>query len=951
LPPAFQLRRYAWSAKLPLSILTDFEEFAVYDCLFKPIKTDKASTARMLYYNYKDYTDKWEEISSIFSREAILKGSFDKYIDSGKKKRGTAEVDSAFLKEIESWRENLAQNIAIRNPKLSQRGINFSVQKIIDRIIFLRISEDRGLETNTLREIGNKTKVYTLLCELFLKADKRYNSGLFHFKSEKDIATHPDELTLTIKLDDAPLKSIIKNLYYPDSPYEFSVLPPDILGHVYEQFLGKVIRLDDSHRAIIEEKPEVRKAGGVYYTPTYIVDYIVKNTVGKLLDGKTTKQAEKLKILDPACGSGSFLIEAYQYLLDWHLEKYLMEMFDKTIAEMSKKLKISLTKENNEQAERLKKQIENYNKKRIKMFRGRYYDLKMAFGKNIKIPKTENQALKSGKKRSAIRPTDKGGWCLTLNEKKRILLNHVYGVDIDNQAVEVTKLSLLLKILEGESQSEFLGERVLPDLGNNIKCGNSLICPDFYEKKSMDLFDEKERYRINVFDWKSEFPEILSGKNPGFNAVIGNPPYIGFHGFKKEKEYFSGKYNSAKGKYDIYVLFIERVSKLINNKGVMSYICPTAFMKRKHGLHIRSYILKNLAIQCIIDFEHKRIFKDALNYTGIFIFSKLATSNNKIDYKQGFDGESFSVNQNDLSDNLWIIKNPEQESIIKKIESNPHISKLIDFTGKISEGIVTGLNDIYLLSNQFIETNNIETEFLKKCLRGKNIRRYYLENLTEYVFYPYNSNNELINENDIKTRCPNYYRLLVNSKDRIHSRQYFNKSKKMWYELWNQRKIVNFESYKIIVPELADKNRFMLDSEQLYYGDTVCGFYLKSGIEIDLHYILGLLNSKLVEYFHKKTSVPKTNNYFIYKTKFLKEIPIRNINFNDIEDKKRHKQIIELVEQMLQLHKQLAEAKTSPEKTAIQRQIDATDNQIDQLVYNLYDLTPAEIKIIENANI
>ncbi len=144
--PAFQLRRYAWSAKLPLSILTDFEEFALYDCRIRPANTDKASTGRIKILAYSEYPQKWEEIASIFSREAVLKGSFDKYAETSRTKKGTAEVDAAFLKEIESWRDLLARNLAIRNPGLSQRELNFAVQRTIDRIIFLRICEDRGIE-------------------------------------------------------------------------------------------------------------------------------------------------------------------------------------------------------------------------------------------------------------------------------------------------------------------------------------------------------------------------------------------------------------------------------------------------------------------------------------------------------------------------------------------------------------------------------------------------------------------------------------------------------------------------------------------------------------------------------------------------------------------------------------------------------------------------------------
>jgi type I restriction-modification system DNA methylase subunit len=269
---------------------------------------------------------------------------------------------------------------------LSQRELNFAVQQTIDRIIFLRICEDRGIEPyGKLMALQNGVNVYARLREMFHDADDRYNSGLFHFKREKG-RDAPDELTLNLEIDDKPLKEIFKNLYYPDCPYEFSVLGADILGSVYEQFLGKVIRLTSGNRAVVEDKPEVKKAGGVFYTPAYIVQYIVQHTVGKLLEGKSTKQAEGIRILDPACGSGSFLIGAYQHLLDWHLERY------------------------QEDAEKFSKG-----------------------------------------KAARIRPGAQNTWRLTTAEKKRILLEHIYGVDIDAQAVEVTKLSLLLKMLEGES--------------------------------------------------------------------------------------------------------------------------------------------------------------------------------------------------------------------------------------------------------------------------------------------------------------------------------------------------------------------------------------------------------------------------------------------------------------------------------------------------------------------
>jgi hypothetical protein len=491
-----------------------------------------------MYLRFTDYLDKWDEIAGIFSKDAVLKGSFDRYAESTKKKKGTAEVDDAFLKEIEGWRDVLARNIATRNENLSQRDLNYSVQTTIDRIIFLRICEDRGVEHYArLMAVTNGDGIYPRLMQLFYEADDKYNSGLFHFKSEKGRMEAPDELSTQLKIDDKILRDIIQSLYYPDSPYEFSALPADILGQVYEQFLGKVIRLTTGHRAVVEDKPEVKKAGGVFYTPTYIVDYIVQNTVGELLEGKTPKQADNITICDPACGSGSFLIGAYQYLLDWRRDYYV---------------------ENG--PEKFKKEL------------------------------YQSQG---------------GEWRLTIQERKRILLNNIYGVDIDSQAVETTKLSLLLKVLEQATEEtikhnlRLFHERALPDLASNIKCGNSLIGPDFYNGHQLDLLDEEERYRINVFDWKTEFPEIM--KSGGFDGVIGNPPYVRQEALGQFKEYFSERYDTYHGVADLYVYFIEKGATLIKAEGFFSYIVANKWMRAKYGEPLRRW-LKQRQIEEIVDF-------------------------------------------------------------------------------------------------------------------------------------------------------------------------------------------------------------------------------------------------------------------------------------------------------------------------------------------------------------
>jgi hypothetical protein len=612
-PAAFQLRRYAWSAKLPLSILSDFEEFAVYDCRIKPDKSDSASVARVFYCAYRDFAEKWDWIASIFSRDAVLKGSFDKYADTNKAKRGTSEVDDDVLATIEGWRNDLAHNIALRNPELSQKELNFAVQRIIDRILFLRISEDRGIENyGRLLALTNGPNIYPRLCELFHDADARYNSGLFHFKAEKDRNEPPDELTLRIEIDDKLLSGMLKQLYYPESPYEFTVIPADILGQVYEQFLGKIIRLTAGHRAVIEDKPEVKKAGGVYYTPTYIVDYIVKQTVGKLIENKTPKQTTKLRILDPACGSGSFLINAYQHLLDWHRDWYITNK-PETFAK----------------------------------------------GKNATLVQTMR------------------GWKLTIAERKRILLSNIYGVDIDPQAVEVTKLSLLLKVLEGENEQtlqpflRFFHERALPDLGNNIKCGNSLIGPDFYQQKELLPMTEEERYKINVFDWDAEFPEIM--KSGGFDTVIGNPPYS-FMISVKEQNYFTQEYKHQDYQKDLYLLFLERYGLLIKIKGLLGVIVSNTWLQSVTYKNIRRYLTGEYRWHRVLHLPEK-VFKSIVD-THVVIFERRPSFTPNDEYVQiEIYGTGEILKLKDIPRNgecINIIKSAEVQNLYGKIIGLSH---------------------------------------------------------------------------------------------------------------------------------------------------------------------------------------------------------------------------------------------------------------------------------------
>lgn len=677
--PAYQLRRYAWSAKLPLSVLTDFEELAIYDCRIQPNEKDKVSTGRVAYYNFDQYLEKFDEIYGVLSIDAVLKGSFDRYSESTKLKKGTAAVDSAFLGEIESWRDLFARNIAIRNQGLSVDELNFAVQHTIDRIIFLRICEDRGIEEyGRLQALLNGANVYDRLLELFYKADDKYNSGLFDFKS--------DRLSHSLAIDDKALKHIIENLYYPKSPYEFSVIGADILGNVYEQFLGKVIRLTAGHQAKVEEKPEVKKAGGVFYTPEYIVDYIVKNTVGNALEGKTAKQAEKVRVLDPACGSGSFLIGAYQYLLDWHIKWY-----------------------------------------------------------------TDNEPERHSKGKAPAVFHGKGGWRLTTSEKKRILLNSIFGVDIDRQAVEVTKLSLLLKVLEDENHETIgknlllFNERVLPNLDKNIKCGNSLIGSDFYSQ--MDLGMGNDDARVNVFDWNDEkrgFGAIM--KEGGFDCVIGNPPYVRQEMLGNFKPYFERHYKTYHGVADLYVYFIEKGVQLLKEGGLFSYIVANKWMRASYGEALRGW-LKAQQLKEIIDFGDLRVFQKATTYPCIIRIGKGGKLDktfdtvkvDSLDFKdldEYLEGKRFEVSRASLGDKGWSLAGESENMILEKIKAaGVPLGEYVE--GKIYYGIKTGFNEAFVIDaetkDKIIKEEPQSKELIKSFLVGKDIKRYRIEDRGRYL--------------------------------------------------------------------------------------------------------------------------------------------------------------------------------------------------------------------------
>jgi hypothetical protein len=696
--------------------------------------------------------------------------------------------------------------------------------------------------------------IYSNLIEYFRAADDAYNSGLFHFRREHGREV-PDELTPSLNIDDGVLKHIVRQLYWPARPYAFEVVPADILGQVYERFLGRVIHLTSGHRAKVEDKPEVKKAGGVYYTPTYVVDYIVKSTVGGLLEGKSWKQAARIHVLDPACGSGSFLLGAYDCLLNWYRDQYIQDGSEK-------------------------------HKKKL-----------------YKTP---------------------AGWKLTINEKKQILLNNIYGVDIDQQAVEVTKLSLLLKVLEGESEQtakpRLIKEPALPDLDKNIKCGNSLVGPDFYQAQQLLLLDEDERYRINVFDWNKEFPDMTGG----FDAVIGNPPWGG--DIDKELEYFHHRYPATtKDHTDSFKLFIEAGIERTVKSGYFSMIVPNPVLRQRRVKDVRQLLLTTTLVS-VVDLGED-VFKKVVAPSCILVVKKADAPK---DYSVSLrDLRRFSPAEKEekiklvaAGDGVMVEQRVfQQNKELEFMKGVGTISETVRRLGDIAEFVCkdAGINYQRVkvgmqakgksdLADRLLYEGKRERSIDQMFWKGSDIDRYWVAEKTERFCRP-----------DVRLR----------KNEVVHLNESVYKIKP-----------------KVLVRQTADSLIAAVDYRGVWFGRSVIAIVMNSE-QYRIEYLLGLMNSSYLNHLYHELVHEKGRVFAQVKLSKLAQLPIRMIDFANSGDKALHDKLIQLVEQMTQLVQKQSSARTQQARTLLDRLAKVTQRQIDKLVYRLYDLTEAEISAVE----
>ena len=552
-----------------------------------------------------------------------------------------------------------------------------------------------------------------------------------------------------------------------------------------------------------------------------------------------------------------------------------------------------------------------------------------------------------------------GQWKLTTTERKRILLQNIYGVDIDAQAVEVTKLSLLLKVLEGESeqtlvtQLRFYHERALPDLGRNIKCGNSLIGPDFYDQQEMGFLDEEERYRINVFDWNAEFSEIM--KAGGFDAVIGNPPW-GALLTEPELEYLRRRNRDIIVRMiDSFMYFVHQTSQRVHEQGFFGMILPDVILYQTDNQKLREYVIKNFAIHrllnmsdvfhkvtrpaCIVIFQRAKFAKHPIRVADLSHYSKstkplqITNTANFIDVPQ--------ADINKVPGLVFVTSSLAPYTLWAKVRAVPHdpLERLVDEDG-IQRGVSPDLKDAFLIDSKTAKEARLESAKLRPVLTGgKQVKRYYIERPDLLLIYT--------NRDDDFPQLPNIRAYIDQFRSRITCKEVKEKKHSI-YSLHRARdEQIFLKPTKLVGVITEDEIVLAPDDHQTFATDGLYVFALRDAS--DANYVLGILNSRLFVFLYRLLAIETGRVLAQVKPTVLAQLPIRKMDVSAPDDKGRHDRMVSLVERMLELNKQLAATQTEYARTNLQRQIDATEAQIDKLVYELYDLNADEITIVKEA--
>lgn len=859
--------------RVPLSLLTDFEEFRLFDCRDpEPLKTRddpvpfNKRVIKGFDIKYTDYVDRFDDLWATFERSKVAQGSLGQWrLSDQNLKDARIPPDVAFLATLRGWRLELARSMYRNDKTLTEDILTSASQLYVNRLVFLKMLADKGIEEAYLDQLlarvsAAKTEeisFHQACSDIFASLDGLYNGSIFGQRVELD----------SVKVDNKVLKSILESIRPEKAIYSLDAMPVNVVGTMYEEFLGEVIR-KQGKGITAEQKPEVRKAGGVYYTPQYIVDYIVEQTVAKLLaDCKTPEEVAKLRICDPACGSGSFLLGVYDRLVSWHLDWFKAKV-DEALA--------------------------------------------------------KGQALAAIQKkyRDAIHliATDGGrsSYLLSLNIKLRrdILTNSVYGVDIDEQAVEVTRFSLSMKAVEGfRDRDELYADvdlfktTVLPTLDGNIKCGNSLVGEDWFERQSLSIEDElRERRSLKPFDWRKEFP-LVFGKG-GFDAIVGNPPY-GATLAETSRAYLQTKYKSYEYQLNSFSLFIERSLQQLKAFGKIGYIIPAVILNQHYFSKIRSVILTESAINILFLLGY-RVFADAETGDTLILIARIEDARKNVvnclsasELAQFPKPSSTQVEQHEfLGNDRHCLNFGSADEIMSKlsVSATPlgDISTCVMGIKPYQTGKGKPKQTKTIVQSRPFDVDHIIDTTYKQYIVGKDITRY-----------------------SIVPKEPCYLK----------------------YGIWlaEPRPAAPFERVKIVCRQTSDCIVAAVDTSFYYNLNNVYNIEITKDT-ISIYYIIAILNSKLLKYAYFKIVGEKGRTFAEVKKVNLDRLPIKISS-----EKAFAEDIADKAKKLTNLQVLISGARTESDKKLYSSMADKLDREIDALVYQLYGLTEEEIAIVEEA--
>ena len=894
--PAFQTRKYGWNANHRIAVLTNFEHLAIYDTCYIPKESDGCTVARYRIFHFTEYIDRFDEILAIISRDAVYSGEFDKYLDDKFPTIGGEKqpVDTLFLAQINEWRVLLSNELYKKGDRYqSLEVLNDVVQEFINQIVFLRICEDKNLPLyHRLQDtISEPAQLQARLEELFRAADHRYNSGMF---SGEDII---------FDLSSAVISDMIKGLYYPQSPYLFNIIEPNLLGKIYEMFLTEQLELLSNNTIGLGKKRDCLNRS-VVTTPTEIVKYMVEKTLSKACSGKSPTDILNLRIADIACGSGIFLEEVFAYLQDYCIQQYI------------------------------------------------------ASGEQEHLLEIGNGCYK-----------------LTLEEKKRILCSCIYGIDIDIHAVEVAKFSLLIKLIENETDPSVADVLpILPNLSSNILFGNSLVS---MEELSGMAVSAEELIELAPFDWNT-----INGGNQ-FSVIIGNPPYVNtedMHTLLPETEVkvYKKKYKTSHKQFDKYFIFIEQAVRKTTEDGYICYIVPNKFFKIGAGEKLRNLIAKNQMLVSLDDFGDAQLFEDKIIYSSIlllckhrqdtFMYSNIDSANK---LWAGEEVSAIELNTSTLNKLPWRLTT--DMDFLLMLQKLDRIAVPLTKHAEIFNGIQTSAErptPIYWFSSDDIvaefqdaveicrDGNNYSIEkallrpYFKPTRQGeRGLNSYSILHTDKRIIFPYDEEGHLIPIEKMRTSYPGTYAYLEAYYDRLVPkcvsksgvRDVPNATEDTWYQYGRTQALTAFiNTPKLIVGVLSKEPMYVLDTDDILIasGGTAgyCAISKKADSPYALEYIQAWLSNPITERILEIVGSDFEGGFTARGTFVLSTLPFVELNFEDNGQKALYDRVIEASREIYDINSTLSARPAKRISVLLQSRKDALIKEIQGLIERVYQL-------------